>query len=294
MSESTVSEATATADETTDEPVTTGRLTLAQRRRLLRPLNEKRIKKNPKGFSYIPHNDSRAELIKTFGLCGYDLETLSVDQVAARTSESQYKKNEDGSPKYVYSYVFRATVRLTVKDEHGGTLAIYTASGAGGSTNQPSETDAVDNAIKGAESEAFKRCAINLGDQYGLSLYDDGALESVGGSLVDSPVLQAAAPTALPPIPVSQPTPAPVPAEAAPPRSFSRQAARTAAVDAKDNFDVLREAIRIVRSGEALGNVAKRVVSAHSRQLISDRERDELTALGVARRKELSPAPANA
>ena len=200
MSEATVESATATADETNIEPVVTQRLTPAQRARLLRPLHPSRVRQNPKNFSYIPHNNSRAELIKTFGLCGFDLETLSVEQVSART-------NEQGNR---FWYVFRATVRLTVKDEHGNPLAVYTASGAGVAQNQPNEGDAVDNAIKGAESEAFKRCAINLGDQFGLSLYDDGALESVGGSLVDSPVLQAAAPQQSPaaPAPQAQPEPA--------------------------------------------------------------------------------------
>jgi Rad52/22 family double-strand break repair protein len=174
--------------EATEEPVVTQRLTPAQRHRLLRPLDPRRVHKNPKGYSYIPHNDSRAELIKTFGLCGYALETLNLEQVSLRTNDAANR----------FWVVYRATVRLTIKDEHGRPLVVYTASGAGSAQNQPNEGDAVDNAIKGAESEAFKRCVLNLGDQYGLSLYDDGALESVGGSLVDSPVIQAARATPAP------------------------------------------------------------------------------------------------
>lgn len=268
MSESTVSEATATADET-NEPaaIETERLTPAQRQRLLRPLNKNRVSKNPKGFSYISHNDSRAELIKTFGLCGFDLETLSVDQVSARAEESKFK-NDDGSPRFKYSYIFRATVRLTVKDQHGNPLAVYTASGAGASNNLPSEGDAVDMAIKSAESEAFKRCVINLGDQYGLSLYDGGALESVGGSLVDSPAIQAA----------SQQQAAPA-AQAAPPTGNER-----------DDFDTLKQAIRIVRDGDALTRVATRVQQAHIHRLITDEQRTKLLELGGARRKELAEA----
>lgn len=276
MSETTVSEATATAEETNEEPVVTQRLTLAQRRRLLRPLNPQRVKKNPKGFSYIPHNDSRAELIKTFGLCGYDLETLSLEQVSARVTESKYK-NDDGSPKYVYSYVFRATVRLTVKDEHGNPLAVLAASGAGGSTNLPSEPDAVDNAIKGAESEAFKRCVMNLGDQYGLSLYDHGALESVGGSLVDSPAIQAASPQTAPApaAPAEQPGPAQRPA---PPKV------------ADDTYEVLAKAIKTVQGGDALTGVATRVQNAHVHRIITDEQRAKLLESGAARRKELAEA----
>jgi len=179
-----MTEETAVAEEAPEEPVVTQRLTPAQRRRLLRPLDQGRVKKNPKGYSYIPHNESRAELIKTFGLCGYTLETLDLEQVSLRTNDAATR----------FWVVYRATVRLTIKDENGKTLAVYSASGAGSAQNQPNEGDAVDNAIKGAESEAFKRCAMNLGDQYGLSLYDGGSLESVGGSLVDSPIIQASAP----------------------------------------------------------------------------------------------------
>lgn len=271
MSESTVSEATATANETTpeatDEPAAVGRLTPAQRRRLLRPLNEKRLKKNPKGFVYIPHELSRAELIKTFGLCGYDLETVNLAQVSFRSNENNSR----------FWAVFRATVKLTVKDENGNPLAVYTASGAGAATNLPSEGDAIDMAIKSAESEAFKRCVINLGDQYGLSLYDDGALESVGGSLVDNPILRAENERQQGANPAA-PTPEP------------RQ--DTASESSGDNFEVLKTAIRTVRSLDALAKVAQRMVTAHTRRIITDEQRETLKELGAARRDELANAQA--
>ena len=42
-----------------------------------------------------------------------------------------------------------------------------------------------DNAVKTAASDALKRCAINLGTQFGLSLYDDGrTTDVVKGTLV--------------------------------------------------------------------------------------------------------------
>lgn len=36
-----------------------------------------------------------------------------------------------------------------------------------------------DNALKTAASDATKRCAINMGTQFGLSLYDNGSLREV-------------------------------------------------------------------------------------------------------------------
>lgn len=267
MSESTVSEATATAEET-NEPaaIEATRLTVAQRQRLLRPLKRTRVKYRGK-FAYIPHNDSRAELIKTFGLCGYDLETVDLRQVVHRQEGNRV------------TCVWAATVRLTVKDTDGRPLAVLSASGAGSSVNQPinTEGDAVDNAIKGAESEAFKRCVINLGDQYGLSLYDDGALESVGESLVDSPMLQAAAPQQ------SAPAAQPAPAE-------QRAAQNAQNGDQRDDFETLKQAIRIVRDGESLTRVASRVEAAHVRKFITSEERESLLNLGKARRKALTEA----
>jgi hypothetical protein len=41
-------------------------------------------------------------------------------------------------------------------------------------------------AIKTAESQAFKRCAINLGDQFGLSLYNNGGTGSVVRAVLDA------------------------------------------------------------------------------------------------------------
>ena len=41
--------------------------------------------------------------------------------------------------------------------------------------------EAHDMAIKTAESDALKRAAINLGTQFGLSLYDEGSMKDVVG-----------------------------------------------------------------------------------------------------------------
>jgi hypothetical protein len=64
--------------------------------------------------------------------------------------------------------------------------AIYTEAAVGDSQNNPSRADAHDMAIKTAESQAFKRCAINLGDQFGLSLYNNGGTGSVVRAVLDA------------------------------------------------------------------------------------------------------------
>jgi hypothetical protein len=90
---------------------------------------------------------------------------------------------KEGKTRWTVAY--RATMRLSIQkgdcDE-----AIYTEAAVGDSQNNPSRADAHDMAIKTAESQAFKRCAINLGDQFGLSLYNAGGTGSVVRAVLDA------------------------------------------------------------------------------------------------------------
>ena len=72
--------------------------------------------------------------------------------------------------------------------------ARYTEWAVGDCKNYPSRGDAHDMAIKTAESQAFKRAAMNLGDQFGLSLYDGGSLKQSIKATLDVPVNTADAP----------------------------------------------------------------------------------------------------
>jgi len=73
-----------------------------------------------------------------------------------------------------------AKVQLGIRDQEGRLLAIY-SDAAVGSASAPATmvAEAHDNAMKTAASDALKRCAINLGSQFGLSLYDNGTLVEV-------------------------------------------------------------------------------------------------------------------
>jgi recombination DNA repair RAD52 pathway protein len=48
-----------------------------------------------------------------------------------------------------------------------------------GSAQLPQRGEAHDMAVKTAESDALKRAAINLGTQFGLSLYNNGSMRDV-------------------------------------------------------------------------------------------------------------------
>ena len=68
-----------------------------------------------------------------------------------------------------WSVGYKVELRLHIKDLD----ATYTEA-AVGSAMLPQRGEAHDMAVKTAESDALKRAAINLGDQFGLSLYKNG------------------------------------------------------------------------------------------------------------------------
>lgn len=59
---------------------------------------------------------------------------------------------------------------------------VYSEAAVGSATGGAESSgigDLHDNAIKSAASDALKRCAINLGTQFGLSLYDNGSTREI-------------------------------------------------------------------------------------------------------------------
>lgn len=162
-----------------------GQLTDKQRAALLSKINPARVQML-RGMTHLEAWDVRRYLIRIFGVGGYDFEVLETALVHQSEGE---KKRENGSTYPVYTVVYRVTGRLVVKDESGFPIAHWDDGAAGDAINQPSVGDAHDMALKTAMSQAIKRCAVNLGDQFGLSLYNDGDAEPVVlWSLIPNPV----------------------------------------------------------------------------------------------------------
>lgn len=157
-------------------PITTY-LSEQQRAMLMQPIDPRRVNKL-KGNSYVSQHDVRRWLIRIFGFARFSIDTIAMELCYEQPSSDQSR----------VSVGYRAQVRLTVNSVDGTKLATYTEWAAGASINQPINMrgDAHDNAMKNAESYAMKRCAVNLGDQFGLGLYDHGNLAAfVGGTLLD-------------------------------------------------------------------------------------------------------------
>lgn len=137
-----------------------------QLKTLLAPVNPKRVGQ-VRGMAHMEAWDIRRQLIRIFGFGGYSTETLALDLVAERETKQGERSR--------WTVVYRAQIRLTVYGANREVLGSWDDGAAGDSVNQPSLGDAHDMAMKTALSQALKRCATNLGDQFGLSLYNNGS-----------------------------------------------------------------------------------------------------------------------
>ena len=156
------------------------KLTTAQYEQLLKPLNASRVQQRSQAgnsLSYLEAWDVKAHLIRIFGFGGWSADVLSADLAFEERDE------KDGKTRWSVGYKVVMRLRIHSHDDFLGD-ATYTEAAVGFST-QPQRGEAHDMAIKTAESDALKRAAINLGTQFGLSLYDDGnRSDVVKGTLV--------------------------------------------------------------------------------------------------------------
>jgi recombination DNA repair RAD52 pathway protein len=149
---------------------------------LMTGIHPSRVKSRSGGgktLSYVESYDVRATLIRVFGFLNFDIEVTDSKILDIRENGRQGVKS-DGSPRSP-EVIAQATVRLTIKSPM---YAIYTETAVSGQSG-PDIGEIADNAIKTAASDALKRCAINLGSQFGLSLYNNGSKEEVIRRIVE-------------------------------------------------------------------------------------------------------------
>ena len=149
-------------------------LTPQQYDQLLKPLSPARVATRSqagRSLAYLEAWDVKAHLIRIFGFGGWSADVIE--------SELAFEeKNEKGQ----WAVGYRVVLRLFVHQ-----LGCSYTEAAVGSANLPQRGEAHDMAIKTAESDALKRAAINLGTQFGLSLYDNGNKKDVIGHTLNMP-----------------------------------------------------------------------------------------------------------
>lgn len=153
-------------------------LTGPQLKALTAPLNPSRVAERaaPGGgrkLSYMQAWDIRTALIRVFGFAEWS-STITDSRIESIERDIK-KKKSDGTE---YTTAFRVTCKATVRITIHQTGAMYDGT-AIASQSGADIGEVADFAIKTAESDAFKRAAMNLGTQFGLSLYDNGSTKDV-------------------------------------------------------------------------------------------------------------------
>jgi hypothetical protein len=129
---------------------------------LAKPLDPKRItvgQNGPlRGIKYLEGEDVIRTANHIFGYGGWSFELLAQPWIV--------EKGEQGNNHTLYE-VWAAHGRLTVSDAHFADVGTCVRQGAG--------SGGLEMAIKGAVTDCVKRCLRNMGDQFGLILYDKTA-----------------------------------------------------------------------------------------------------------------------
>lgn len=178
-----------TSEPDTTKPRPYG-LTAAQIEMLARGIAESRVQRDNKGRAHVQAWDVRRWLTRIFGYAGWSTRETSLVCVAERYSSKGTAE--------VVTVVYRCSIALTIRDPYGNVLGEYHGSASGDAQNFPAGSlgDAHDFALKTADSQALKRAAANLGDQFGLSLYNAGTLNPVVNASVAYGPLTPAEPLA--------------------------------------------------------------------------------------------------
>ncbi len=162
--------------------MTRGTFTTEQIETLLRPIKASRVQ-TLRGMSHVEGYDVLAHLTRIFGFSGWDKE-IEGPHLIFEDKEHQEERQETKVRKIYYrpartvwNVAYRCQVRLTLFDHAGLVVTVHEDAAVGSATNQPNRADAHDLAMNSSITDAVKRAAKDLGDQFGLSLYDKGSTE---------------------------------------------------------------------------------------------------------------------
>lgn len=169
-------------------------INIKQQQELLKPIDPKRVATRQggggKSLSYLEAWDVKAHLIRIFGFGRWSANVLHAELAFE-------EQNEKGQ----WNVGYRVLLELRIHSLN----CSYTEAAIGSATLSQ-RGEAHDMAIKTAESDALKRAAINLGDQFGLSLYNAGSKQAVvGGTLGGDGAMPDIPPVAVTEAPVAIP-----------------------------------------------------------------------------------------
>ena len=148
-----------------------GMLTFRQIEELVKAINEKYTARKQGKMTYLAQHQARAEMNRIFGYGNWD--------VRAGEPVLMYEYQAPGTgnkANTMYWYVgYRISVTVEIRDLWGMPVASYTGVHAEENAPQPNRGEAHALALTSVDSYALRRALINLGDRFGLGLYDGGS-----------------------------------------------------------------------------------------------------------------------
>jgi recombination DNA repair RAD52 pathway protein len=157
--------------------VNTSYLSEKQVDQLLAPINPARVE-DLRGMSYVAQHDIRAHMNRIFGFGRWSTQVISTDLIFDEEVTTSAGRT-------AWKAAYRVVVRVEIHAPDGTVLATYEDAHASGNAPQPDRAEAHALALTSAVSTAFKRACTNLGDQFGLSLYEGGQKTAFVKGLID-------------------------------------------------------------------------------------------------------------
>ncbi|UDL15433.1 DNA recombinase [Microbacterium phage Pepe25] len=153
-----------------------GMLTFRQIEELVKAINPAHVERKQK-LTYLSQHQARGEMNRIFGYGNWDVD--ADEPVLMYEYETPGSGNNTG--KMYWRVGYRIKVTVNVRDLWGMPVASFTGVHAEQNAPQPDRGEAHALALTSVDSYALRRALINLGDRFGLGLYDGGSLDVHGG-----------------------------------------------------------------------------------------------------------------
>lgn len=147
-----------------------GMLLPAQVEELVKAINPAFVQAK-QGKAYLAQHQARAEMNRIFGYGNWD---LTADDPFLLYEEQRPGTGQNSNKMY-WIAGYRMKVTVDVRDLWGMPIATYTGTHAEENASLPNRGEAHAMAITSVESYAMRRAMINLGDRFGLGLYNAGS-----------------------------------------------------------------------------------------------------------------------
>ena len=161
-----------------------GALTFEQIDQLVMAINSAYVQ-SKQNNSYLAHHQARAEMNRIFGYLNWDEEVeemkFAYEEIITDNTDPRWPKERDkvtpkkSSTGAYYLSGYEGVVRVTIRDLWGMPLATYREYHFEENAIQPQRGEARSLAMTSVASYALRRALINMGDRFGLGLYNRGS-----------------------------------------------------------------------------------------------------------------------